>query len=361
MFGPKTGNKIEQHIYTRGKSTLFQQREGFGTLAMSSGLSEVFVKERIHPYCVYPPSNTNDLPHPNAITTIQYPCGKMLISQAVYTETDYTGQRAAFFAHNYILAPHTASQAIKNIKCIENIAFLTEYSGQTLEPLTKLPFSPITKLQASPPPNIDFEKLAKYITSCVYSAKKTYIIANREDIWPILSTLYDNLPKEVAHRLGFCTYSTQPIDKRGIHLIFLNGEMSTKVTRDFVFNFVAGKDCLPNNKLSSIYDLSFEKFLQEINFLSIRIPLQELSFIEDAWLEKNLHKLSTEQLSHTPEGFIKRGKIGAKPELYVILGICKTLINREQNVDLRYLLGSYALSKDSHDKICKILQLVNTI
>ena len=357
--------KIEQHVYTRAKRTLFQITEGYGTVAMSDGVGAVFAKEKIHPYCVYPQGSTE---RPRAVTLVHYPCGKMLLGQAVYVEKDFTGQRAAFFAHNYILPPHMVGDVLQDVGKLEHVQFLTEYNGGELAVASPLsegfwPGEAIRKGLVSSH-FLDCELLARCVTASVYTAKKTYIIALQAHIWPILSALYAHIPQEVKHRLGFCTYAREPVNKNGIHLIFLEpGAIKLsdpRLSQQFVFDLTS--DTVPQSlpDKNHIVSFSVDKFFQEMKFLGLRVPHHEFSHIEDAWLDANLDTLTMAQFAEMPAAFIKRGKAGSKSELYVMLGILKSCAILP-DTDLRYLLGSYTLSAEGRNRICKILQVAQSM
>jgi len=274
---------IEQQMYTRARRTMFLQSEGYGTVACSAGLSETFIKENVHPYCVYPtsPALQNYAVCPPAITVAHYPCGKMLLGQAVYVKADFTGQRSAFFAHNYILPLEMADDVLQDIGRVEDVRFLTDNSVGT-DSACNLPTiaekelfsvakvgnlqSKFTLMQPGRSKSellrdSNFELLsnateaeqilpvsliqhtARCVIASIYSAKKTYVIVPvpladmHKYVLCFLTELYKHLPIETKHLLGFCTYAREPRNTKGLHLIFLeNGTATARFSSDYVID-----------------------------------------------------------------------------------------------------------------------------
>jgi len=335
---------VEQHIYTRAARTMFLQTEGYGTVAKTDGLSEAFVKEKIHPYCEYPtsPALKNYAVHPKAVTVVNYLCGKMLLGQANYVPVDFTGQRAAFFAHNYILPPDVAAKYIQD--GVPQVEFLTKNAD--VQPLEKLP-----KVAQGNFPFDEYPAWLDYIARCatasVYSAKKTYVILPLNIcVWSLLSEIYSRLDDAVKQILGFTTYAREPRNKEGLHLIFLEeGVISSNDSR-LKNDFVIDSDAAPNPK-GSITSLSPKKFFSYMEFLHIRLPshTEYLHSLETEWLDANLDKLSLLQISAVPDDFVKRGKKNNHCELHVIIGILKACSCLNGELDLRYISGGYMLSE----------------
>lgn len=378
--------KIEQQIYTRERRTMFQKSEGYGTVGKSPGISEAFIKDNIHPYCVYPTSPLlqklpNSITCPKAITVVQYQCGRMLLGQAVYVPKDFTGQRATFFAHNYILPPKVAGDILHDIEKVFSVCFMVNYDaackGQ-LDTMNTLPMDctlskPATlKLIVKP---FQLTYILQCIKESVYKDKKTYVIVPAEPVdmheyvKKLLADIYRNLPDDVRHKLGFCTYAREPMDKKGLHLIFLEkGAVKASklgISKDFVVDL--NEPAPPHSNIADsgftayIRHLPPERFFPEIEFWHIRTPHRTAYLIklENEWLDTNLDKLSLSQFTAIPEAFILRGKNTSHPELYVIYGIikmCAIAITRCTPLDLRYFLGSYTLDADSHFRVIKNLR-----
>jgi len=398
--------KIEQHMYTRARRTLFQQSEGYGTVAKTDGLSDAFIKEEIHPYCVYPATtkSQNYTIRPKAVTLVHYPCGRMLLGQAVYKEKDFTGQRATFFVHNYIFPPQMVDGVLRDFENLKHMEFLTEYesghspvieSGSVIAGLTRnlnvidcktkptavgsnetwpIIFSMKIAGQARNdescrndsrcvrlmPPTL--QQILQCATASVHGIKKTYIIVPvplpqmHDYVWALLTDIYAHLPEETRHKLGFCTYARQPMNKKGIHLIFLENGTTAKFANDYVIDL--------NNptqiKITSATPKQ-QNFPQESEFWHIRTPHRHDFLLNKGreWINTNLDKLTLIQLASIPGSFIIRGKGFRWPELYVILGILKTCagaISTRTPIDLRYLLGSYSLLPQDYFRVVQNLR-----
>jgi len=377
---------IEQQIYTRARRTMFLQSEGYGTIACSAGLSESFIKESIHPYCVYPtsPALQNYAVCPPAITVAHYPCGKMLLGQAVYVKADFTGQRSAFFAHNYILSPEMVDEVLRDIGRVGDVRFLTETDIADTHVLPTIVEPGLilntwgSNSQAEQ--NIEdvnislccqwlpvsvMEHTLHCVTASIYSAKKTYVIVPvppsdmHKYVWNFLTELYKHLPMETKHLLGVCTYAREPRNTKGIHLIFLEkGTAAARFSADYVIDanaMTASSDTAHKNQLvTHSHQLKYStphippaRFFTESEFFHLRIPHNSnaLHTREAEWLNANLDRLSQSELKKIPDSFIRRGKIySGNAEIFVIVGILKSCID-QKNIDIRYLIGSYSLSE----------------
>ena len=392
-------SKIEQHIYTRAKRTMFRQTEGYGTIAKSAGVGEAFIKEWVHPYCVYPTlPATQKLRDcsPPVMSVVHYPCGKMLLGRAVYVPADFTGQRPTFFVHNYILPPEVVGGVLQDFGKLRDVQFLDVYDVQQGSTLDCLPnFSMVQKkiscfqnpaswgLQICSKP---LQHIAQCVTGSVYSGGKTFVILpvepgdSHEYVWDLLMGLYAILPESIRHMLGFCTYACEPVNKKGLHLIFLGKDAvrpgDARMANDFVVDlntsyvdFVQKNNpALPQKTPSDILiyggakkNAGVTKFFQESEFWHTRTPYdkEKLFFNEREWLDANLEKLTLQQYITVPGAFVMRGKNSRQPELYVMLGILKTCagsISTNRPLELRYFLGSYNLSAKNHFRIVQNLR-----
>ena len=384
--------KVEQHIYTRARRTLFQQSEGYGTVAKTDGLSEAFIKEKIHPYCVYP---ANAAGFPKVVTLVHYPCGRMLFGQAVYKEKDFTGQRATFFVHNYIFPPQMVDGALRDFGKLRQLEFLTEYDTELHGPGlrrgraparpgactdvinttsllgTRRGTSPTQERDVIRPQVSNFEEILQHIITSVNNTKKTYIISPvpppqmHDYIWDFLTNLYPRLPEETRHQLGICTYAREPVNKKSLHLIFL--EKGTPIGPKFANDFVLDLNSPVKDARGHVpYETTRVSYHsptlpQQSEFWHIRTPHRHDILLAEGrqWIDKNLEKLTISQLASVPGSFIIRGKGYHRPELYVVLGILKTCagaISTRSPLDLRYLLGSYSLSPLDHFRVIQNLK-----
>jgi hypothetical protein len=358
--------KISQHLYTRERRGLYKNSVGFDTIAKSKNLSDSFIKEKIHPYCVYSGGGAN------ALTVAHFRCGKMLIGQAVHVPADFTGQRTAFFMHNYILPAAEVGEMLSN-ENFENLLhtdFKTSYDislGGELDELEILP-----KISSEKELFVISEEIITHIANraieSVEKSKKTYVLVeNAQQACAILSQVYAKLTDAVKHILGFCTFSREP--RKNTHLIFLDKESFRKNDSRFANDFII--DLSEKQKKVSVTDFSFSKriaalspahFFSEIEFWFARIPSHN-SLNEDTalWLDKNLEKLSPQQFAAIPSAFIRCGKNTENPSIYVQISILKTasaalLQNRE--LDLRYLVGSYFLSHEARERTRRLLEVI---
>ena len=382
--------KIEQQMYTRARRTLFQQSEGYGTVAKSDGLSEAFIKGQIHPYCVYPTSLQKCTVYPKVVTLVHYPCGRMLLGQAVHKEKDFTGQRAAFFAHNYIFPPQMVDEVLQTLGKLQYVEFLTEYDAaqEKLDSLNAANLARYCKerssrraalaagcaIQKISQPGISgmirfarndgqINHILQCITASVNGTKKTYIIPPvplpqmYDFVWDFLANLYPHLPEEIRHQLGFCTYACEPVNKKGLHLIFIE-KTDPRFANDFVIDLNKSPVAISSTVTKAGRPTNF---FQESEFWHIRTPHRREALLKQGceWIDTNLENLTLSQLASVPESFIIRGKGFCQPDLYVMLGILKTCagaISSNTSFDLRYLLGSYSLPPQNHFRVVQNLR-----
>lgn len=335
---------IQQHFYTRG-------RHGYNTVAKSAGLSDDFIKKNIHPYCVYGGVD--------ALTVAHFPCGKMLFGKATRLPADFTGQRAAFFMHNYIFPPEKVGGFLTEIGDFLHTQFESSFDSDKLAEIKDLQRTkhtadaPLTSL-----PNTILH-IADCAIESVRKSKKTYVILP-PDISEIdaLTQIYAHLPDATKHRLGFCSHAAGPEKRKNIHLIFTRDK---PISGDFVVDMKIGSGSNTNRTnseenpdthiTSHLPTLPPEKIHTEAAFWLARTPYlrEEITLAEAAWLEKNLATLTPRQILATPPDFIKRGKNGENPEIYVQLSILKSALKNSE-IPLRYLLGSYSLSPEIRER-----------
>ena len=386
--------KIEQQIYTRERRGMFRQSEGYDTIAASPGLTDVFIKESLHPYCTYSPSPIDRTCRSRAITIAHYSCGRMLLGQAVYVPVDFTGQRATFFVHNYVLPPQVVGDVLADMgNVLSCVKFLTEYDiglGSKLESLDSLPVEENGENRVAFFSDFDFEKIIPMIEESVVKSRTMVIqIEGREMLYGLMTEIYRCLPEYVKHLLGVCTYSREIVGKKGIHLVFVEKDvvqpcqgklilrsesLITVEKASTVIDSRSRLNCLDaltrnlsvkNHLIIRIPTLSFEQFFREIAFWKARIKgLSSCEWMQEAeqnWLDAMLECLTSVQLAAIPGEFINCGKAQSRSEIYVILGILKTVsgaLNARILLDLRYFIGSYPLS---HTAYARVIQNVRRI
>jgi len=343
---------ISQHFYTREKRGLYTSSAGYDTVAKSPLPDDSFVKEKIHPYCVYSGGNEN------AVTVAHFPCGKMLLSQAVFVPKDFSGQRTAFFAHNYILPAEIVGEVLGDMKKLLFTRFEKSCNENPKE-LTNLPLRAECAEKKLPEVG-EVLHIVNCVIKSVQSAKKTYVIlpenSCEEYVFAMLIEIYKHLPEGVKHLLNFCTNSNEP--RKNIHLIFIKNADRVGDSRfrdDFVID--RSSQYMQKNTFSlseRIEKLPQEKFFTEINFWRKRLP-HEISLINKAeinWLEKNFEKL---QFKKIPSEFIKKGK--QYSSLYVVLEILKYASSKK---DISSVLGNYFLSPEDYDRTVLMLERNST-
>ena len=400
---------IQQHIYTRERRGLYRHREGYDSIAKSPGLCDGFVKGHVHPYCVFSAPKGPQYGNMKALTVVNYPCGRMLLGQAVHVPADFTGQRAAYFVHNYILPPEAANVTLEGMAgLLQGAAFLESYDindGGELPELDAIPMkgeqAPAVGAASCRPWHqgdagslCDWDAVAELLIHCLtqsaQGAAKTYIITpveaahHHEYVCMLLSELYRRMPLPLKHVLGFCTYVREPTDKKGLHLLFVEKgwlwQNDSRLTRDFVIDMA-----LPMSKIKSgatkptgpilgpvdffrtlvssrVSKLPAAAFFKELNFWQTRLPKacesNDFRLVISHWADKSVDCMSLAELKSIPLPFIQWGKNGPNPLPYVILEILRKVIQFKplsESANLRYYLGSYRLSADSYARVLRNL------
>ncbi|MCL2839720.1 MAG: hypothetical protein FWE05_03020 [Defluviitaleaceae bacterium] len=364
---------IEQQFYTRERRGLFRHSEGYDSIAKSEGLTDSFVKEKIHPYCTYTP------PVSKSLTLVNYSCGRMLFGQSAYVPSDFTGQRSTFFSHNYVIPPESISALLGDIHCLLSTRFEVDYDiiqGKVLKNLDALPRGDsFMKLIVN---ESTMTKTIECICLSINRAKKTYVVVPvntdkmHDYVCNFLVTLYQRLPEAIKHQLGFCTFARELDKRKGVHLVFLesktarigdlrfDGDFLVHINSDFENNNF--EDTCHGDISAYLYqrilDTKIEQFFTEVGFWRVRLPFccDIINTAAHDWLNKNLDKLTIAQIMAIPIQFIKHGLSGEIPSIYIILSILKYIVTApSQHIDMKYLLGSYFLSSANYDRIVKNL------
>lgn len=377
---------IQQHFYTRERRGLYKPSAGYDTIAKSRGLTDDFVKGKIHPYCVFSGGVSGVS---EAITLAHFPCGRMLFGQAVFVPADFTGQRAAFFMHNFVLEAAAVGAALADMEKLLNTRFETAYDvseGREPEEVECLPAQ--TCGNFPPEPSGAGEGTIAHIVNCVIESveksKKTYVILPQEVLQKhdytraLLVKIYESLPECVKHILGFCTYSREPEKRKNIHLVFLESEAYRAGVPRFSGNFIVDLNEKKYDELKlneninenytyeaflskKILSLTPAQFFTECDFWRARDVCDMISRLEGEWLDKNLEKLTAQNFFSAPDNFIKKRKNGENAAVFVIFSIVKVVCGNlmsKKTFSLRYLLGSYKLSAENHARTVKILKKI---
>jgi len=244
---------IQQQCYTRAARGLFRPSAGYDTVAKSAGLTEEFIKERLHPFCYYNALTTGECP--KVLTVIQFPEGLTMIGRTVHVERDFTGERATFFTHNYVMPRQLG---------VFDAEFLSETEDAELPELDELPLTE-GQGKALPFETERLQQLAGAVTDAVAGTRKVYVVIPEGDYLTesVIEWLYRNLPTETAEELGFTTYSREPLNKKFLHLIFVERDSMTYkdkvVERDYFVDLENGYFKLPKVESGTVVKRGSEK------------------------------------------------------------------------------------------------------
>ncbi|MEO3945664.1 hypothetical protein [Gorillibacterium sp. CAU 1737] len=281
-----TEASIQQHYYTRGREGLFQGGEGFDTVAKSTGLEASFIRKTLHPYCLYIApqelirrGETDPSKYPEALTVFPAETGELVIGRAVFSGSDFTGQREAVFIHQYIVPRSLRDDFLQQPSSFLHItSFRDRYDeneGKELPELEKLPHRDaptpderdalLARLGVGEP---IFKALLAAIFTALSSKKKVYIALDAEIgesarlAADLLDVLYVGLPLEIRRQFGFTTYNNEPQAKKGIDLMFVEKTSlrpgDRVMGKDLVFDFPNGRFPAPEpGSHSSFLDLAW--------------------------------------------------------------------------------------------------------
>lgn len=286
---------IQQHFYTRERRGLYKNSAGYDTVAKSAGLSDAFVTKQIHPLCVYSGGGKP------AFTLAHFPCGRMLFGRAVHI-TDFTGQRTAFFMHNYIFPASRVGEFLADIEKLLCARFEESCPADPPE-LCELPTGPR-------------EIPARFLK------------------------LYKSLPEGARQTFGFCATD-------------LNAVVFPEENFDTYEIFISKKIQSQPPKI----------FFAECEFWRARAPQLEktIARAEAAWLEKKLDTFTAREFILFPEKVIRHGKNTDYAALYVQISILKAVcaaLKSKKNFSLRYILGNYALSDEDYSRVVRVLRRI---
>jgi hypothetical protein len=322
------------------------------------------MKNDVLPYCVFSAGEGG-----TCLTAVHYPGGRMLLGQGVYAPR-------AFFQHNFIIPPDKAGEALA---VMFDTVFITERNAAQRGILPALESLPSNGGADTRPLSYDFSVydipfLIHCLTQSAASHKKTYIRTPPGDTHPfalaLLTYIYPLLPVPLRHVLGFCTHTSEALNKKGIHLLFTN---NPQLKGDFLIDF-AEKSGIINPVESSgdffavryagMTDARFcERIFNEIDFWRVREP----AVIKSEGFRKTVCERVTHILNASavlPERFIAGGKagkyadiIGHSPADFVAADILRQVsLLRPSPDELRYLAGSYRLSPAARGKLQHVLQ-----
>lgn len=265
---------IQQHYFTREREGVFRTNEGFDTVAVSPGLDPAFIKNALHPYCFY--KGPRDLPesgdgpseaaYPAALSVYHADNGDLVIGQTVYTSSDFTGQRSAFFTHQYVVPSERKDEWLRHPERLFALGgFATSYDiaqGKSL-PEIHDPSAVYGHSEAGKRVETDrllarfgltqevFEQLLASLMVSVTNRRKVYVVLDAEaaqaepDARQLMRLLFDCLPYAFRRRLGVLTFAGEPEGKQHIHVTFLEKgalrQADRQLERDMLFELPAGK------------------------------------------------------------------------------------------------------------------------
>lgn len=258
---------IEQQYYTRERGGLFSERDGYDSIAKSSGLRLDFIKKNIHPLCQYDSpselqknSEPDEKSYPPSFIIMPVPSGEMIVGQAVYKSKDFTGLRSTFFMHNYVFSGAEKQDLMRYpAKLFGIIGFVNQHDihlGKELPSLEEVPFDKAygvlngrkSLMETLGITEALFKKMLYAIYVAAISKKKVYINLDvpiqqlTHHAKALLYHLYTYLPTIILKDLGVSTYSRTPEAKKGIHIMFVEKgairQGDSKVEKELVFDFV---------------------------------------------------------------------------------------------------------------------------
>jgi hypothetical protein len=263
-----SGSAITQQMYTRERRGIYRSTEGFDTVAKSESLDNNFVKKILHPFCLYDaPSELaargekDESQYPPALHLFHTENGETVIGQSRYLAADFTGQRSAFFAHNFVVPAVRSDEILRRYEDWLHADFADELGGEPgvyLPELSEIPVrrrgprrDPITVLQSLGIGEVMFKSLLQATIASIAGKKKIYISLDvptselSARAVELTEIMYSVLPYEFRRRLGVVTYANEPKNRKYIHLTFVEkGAMrqgDRSIEKDFLFDLVSGR------------------------------------------------------------------------------------------------------------------------
>ncbi|MFF2911937.1 glycosyltransferase [Paenibacillus sp. NPDC057934] len=262
-----SGAMITQQMYTRERRGIFRSTEGFDTVAKSEGLDGGFIKKILHPFCLYdaPAELTArgekaESAYPSALHLFHTENGETVIGNSRYQSADFTGQRSAFFAHNFVVPAARAEEVVEHYGDWLHADFAGSYTGELGGILPELSSIPVgRRTQAAPGTVLSslnigedlFKALLQAVMTSVAGKKKIYIALDvpigelSKRAAELTEVIFGALPNEFRRRLGVITYANEPKSRKYIHLTFVEkGSLrpgDRNVEKDFTFDLVSGR------------------------------------------------------------------------------------------------------------------------
>ncbi|MFD0679180.1 MULTISPECIES: GAP1-N2 domain-containing protein [unclassified Paenibacillus] len=283
---------IQQQYFTRDREGIFRTSEGFDTVAKSEGLDNTFIKNTLHPYCVYKApkellgrAEEDSSLYPESMVVFHAENGDMVIGRSVYIGTDFTGQRSASFTHQFIVPNERKDEFLRDPQRLFRIrSFESSYdirNGKSLPELDGIsygtaPVEAVEQERLLTKLGIDqtrFQQLIYAVMSSVTSKKKVYIALDEdiaetaESAKKLLEIVYRCLPYAIRSQLGFMTFNSEPEGKQHLHVIFVE----------------KGSIRLPDRNMEKEYIFDFPSK----RFVNTDLPGQEHSYLSFIWNKRN--------------------------------------------------------------------------
>ncbi|SDD59336.1 hypothetical protein SAMN02799630_03806 [Paenibacillus sp. UNCCL117] len=258
---------IQQHYFTRAREGVFRTNEGFDTVAASPGLDALFIKSALHPYCYYKgprekPDGAEGAEYPAALAVYHADNGDLVVGQTVYVPADFTGQRSAFFTHQYVVPAALKDEWVRYPERIfATEQFAVHHDARLGKELPELQEPPTPGAAASPEPDQllaglgltrdSFEQLLVSVMASVTNRRKVYIVLDGEpaqaerDARQLMRLLWSCMPYAFRRRLGVLTFAGEAEGKQHLHVTFLEKgalrQSDRQLEREMVFDLSAGK------------------------------------------------------------------------------------------------------------------------
>ncbi|WP_340021497.1 hypothetical protein MHI24_21175 [Paenibacillus sp. FSL K6-1096] len=263
-----SGSMITQQMYTRARRGVYRATEGFDTVAKSESLDNNFVKKILHPFCLYDApaelaarGEKEEALYPAALHLFHTESNETVIGQARYVAADFTGQRSAFFAHNFVVPGVRSEEIVEKYGDWLHAGFAQQYDGEPGGTLPELEAIPVEEREASAEPLTVlrrlgfteelFKALVQAVMLSVSGKKKLYVALDApvselsQRAVELTEVIYASLPYDFRRRLGVITYAKEPQSRKYIHLTFVEkGSLrpgDRNIEKDYLFDMANGR------------------------------------------------------------------------------------------------------------------------
>lgn len=265
-----SGSMITQQMYTRERRGVYRATEGFDTVAKSESLDNNFVKKILHPFCLYdaPAELTargekDEELYPAALHLFHTESNETVIGESRYLAADFTGQRSAFFAHNFVVPPIRSEEIVEGYGSWLHAGFARSYEGEpggTLPELESIPVATRALDEPSDPRTVLsslgfteelFKALLQAVMLSVAGKKKIYVALDvpiselSQRAVRLTEVIFAALPYDFRRRLGVITYAKEPQSRKYIHLTFVEkGSLrpgDRNIEKDYIFDLAGAR------------------------------------------------------------------------------------------------------------------------